>query len=87
MATDTGPYALHVPEPDDLADVPADIAALADDVTTALNGKLQRTDMTLPGGSVVKGADNLYQAQIKIVTAVPSSTAGYDEGTIIFVVP
>ena len=88
MPTDSGaPYALHLPDDTDIADVPADMAAFAADLTAVLNTKMQKTDLTLPGGSVVQGTDTLYQTKIKFVTAVPSSTAGYNEGDVIFVVP
>jgi hypothetical protein len=82
MGAVIAPYSLHVPGDDDLADVPADLTTLATDITTALNGKMSRADV---GG--VPGADTLYQKKIKIVTSVPSSTSGYEEGDIIFVVP
>jgi len=79
MATNTGaPYTLPYPEADDLADVPHDIQALAAAVVTALNGKLSPAD-----------GNALYQKQIKFVTggAPPTTTTGYDEGDVIFVLP
>jgi len=90
MATDSGaPYALHLPDDNDIADVPADMAAFASDLTAVLNNKLQKTDLTLPGGSVVPGTDGLYQKKIWVVTTPPTIPLEpkYAEGDIIFVVP
>lgn len=79
MAPDTGPpYALPYPNGDAVADVPADLMALAAKLTTVLDGKLPKDD--------VKTATSIYQKKIKVVTSVPGSGAGYDEGDIIFVV-
>jgi hypothetical protein len=89
MATTSGlPYSIRIPEDGDLADVPADFAKVAADVTTALNNKLARANLSVPGEPQPRlGADALYQSKIKIVTEVPTSAAGYFEGDIIFVVP
>ena len=87
MATTSGaPYQLRLPQDGDVADIPGDLANLATDLHTALNTKLQRSSYTPPGGSEIKGADTLYQTKIEVLTSVPSSGAGYTEGTIIFVV-
>lgn len=89
MPTTSGlPYSLRLPVDGDIADVPADLGHIAEDLTTVLNTKLQRADLTLPGGTVVEGADKLYQTKIEFFTGPGLPAVGsYDEGDIIFVVP
>lgn len=78
MPDTIAPYSIRVPKDSELADVPTDLTRLATDVTTALNGKLTRTD-----------ADLAYQKKIWIETTPPSTPpdAKYAENDIVFVVP
>jgi hypothetical protein len=80
-------YQLPYPVDGDVADVPADLLSLVNQLVAALDKKLEKTRYTPPGKSEVKGADDLYQPKIKVVTAVPTDTQGYVEGDIIFVIP
>jgi hypothetical protein len=80
-------YQLPYPVDGDVADVPADILKLVNQLAAALDKKLEKVKYTPPGKPEVKGADDLYQPRIKVVTAVPTDTSGYVEGDIIFVIP
>lgn len=68
------PYALPYPLANDLADVPKDIKALALKVTEGLNRKQEEPALR-----------GLFQSKIKVVTSVPTSTAGYIENDVVFV--
>lgn len=79
MPTDSGPpYRLRLPQDVDVADVPADLANLAADVTTALNGKVALAD-----------ANSVFQSKIKVVTQAEGlgSLGSQPEGTIVFLIP
>jgi hypothetical protein len=83
----TDHYQLPYPVDGDVADVPADLLSLVNKLVLALDKKLEKVKYTPPGKTEVKGADDLYQPRIKVVTAVPTDTSGYVEGDIIFVIP
>ena len=68
------PYALPYPLANDLADVPGDLKRLANQVTVGLNRK--------PEESALRA---ILQSKIKVVTSVPTSTAGYIENDVVFV--
>jgi len=86
MATETNdPYELPFPTDDDLADVPKDIKALANQTTAGLNRKLEENDFTV-SGSTVKGVRTLFQTKVKVVTSIPTSTANYLEYDVVFVI-
>jgi len=86
MATEPNdPYELPFPTDDDLADVPKDIKALANKTTTGLNRKLEENGFSV-SGTPVKGARDIFQTKVKVVTSIPTSTANYLEYDVVFVI-
>lgn len=75
---EVGTYRLHVPEQNDLANVPKDINTLVTGLTTALDGKLDETP-------AITDVSKL-QTKISIVTSPPTSVGTHVEGDVIFVV-
>ena len=68
-------YDLPVPKATEVADVPADMTALANALKQVLDARLTE-----------KSAETCYQKRIVVRTTSPTTPGEYPDGTIIFVV-
>jgi len=75
MAVTNDPYQLPYPVDGDVANVPADIKKLADQLVVVLNKKLEEAPARV-----------IFQTKVKVVTSVPTSAATYVENDVIFVI-